>query len=125
MALPTIYAPSRQVVLTAYMADSSTVSSAWVQAPIHGYIVEGGSIAEAQVTGSANVITDGTAVSGLTWSIAASGAAGDVDSDTVPFQTATAKVKPGDSIEFISSGAGGGTVPTQFYCVIDRRGGGN
>ena len=127
MAYPVLYDPTKHVILTAIMTDVATASSAWIQCPVDGYIVEAGSIIETATTAAAAAITveiNGTAVTGLSWTIADASAAGAVDSDTVPLHTATALVKPGDSIEFISDGGGDTASVTNFYVVIRKIGAG-
>ena len=119
MALP-ITRPLDTIRVEAYMADSSTAGSAFTVAPCRGRIVKMGSIIHAAVTTADNASTseiNGTAITGGSWTIAYSGAAaGDVDT---AYPTAARDVNADDAIEFISDGAGSGTVPTTFFADIE------
>lgn len=109
-----------------YMADVSTgTPSAFVQSPLRGQITGFRSILHGALSGSNTVITlkvNGTAVTGATLTMAASGAAGDADEGTPTPGTTTAYVNPGDSIEFASGGeSDDGTVPAAFSVDISHR----
>lgn len=111
--------PLNVIRVFAYLADSSTAGSAFAIAPCRGKIVKMGSVINAAVTTADTAITSkigGTAITGGSWTIAFSGAAaGDVDT-AIP--TAANSVNEDDNIEFISDGAGSGTVPTTFFADI-------
>lgn len=118
MALPK-NRPLNIVRVYSYMADSSTAGSSFTVAPCRGKIVKMGSVIHAAVTTADTAITSkiaGTAVTGGSWTIAfTSAAAGDVDT-AIP--TGAFNVNEDDNIEFISDGAGSGTVPTTFFADI-------
>ncbi|WP_424630728.1 hypothetical protein [Bradyrhizobium sp. SYSU BS000235] len=103
----------------AHMADCSTPGSTFTAAPCRGRVMKMGSVTHAAVTTADNAITtriNGAAVTGGGWTIAFTGAAaGDVDT-VVPAGGNT--VNENDSIEFVSDGAGSGTVPTTFFADI-------
>ena len=107
--------------VSAYMADISTASSAFVVAPFRGKITRVYSVIYAAITGADAVWTleiNGTAVTGVSVTVANSGsAAGDMDSGT---PTALNYVSEGDRIEFVSDGASSTTSPTTFTAVIER-----
>jgi hypothetical protein len=111
----------KDVIVTAYMADVSTASSAFAAVPrgCRGKIIEMGSTIYAAITSADAAITSkisGTAVTGGAWTIANSGAAaGDVD---YAEPTAANVVAEYDKIEFISDGASSTTAPAMFYAVI-------
>lgn len=111
--------PFNVIRVYCHMADSSTAGSAFTVAPCRGKIVKMGSVIHAAVTTADTAITSkiaGTAITGGAWTIAFSGAAaGDVDT-AVP--TAAFYCNADDNIEFISDGAGSGTVPTTFFADI-------
>lgn len=111
--------PLNVIRVSCHMADSSTAGSSFVVAPCRGKIVKMGSVIHAAVTTADTAITSkiaGTAITGGGWTIAfTSAAAGDVDT-AIP--TAANFVKEDDNIEFISDGAGSGTVPTTFFADI-------
>lgn len=111
--------PLNIIRVTSYMADSSTAGSAFTVAPCRGKIIKMGSVIHAAVSTANNAITSkiaGTAITGGSWTIAfTSSAAGDVDT-AIP--TAANYVNEDENIEFISDGAGDGTVPTTFFADI-------
>lgn len=111
--------PLNVIRVFAHMADSSTAGSAFAVAPCRGKIVKMGSVIHAAVTTADTAITSkiaGTAITGGAWTIAFTGAAaGDVDTAT---PTAANDVVEDQNIEFISDGAGSGTVPTSFFADI-------
>lgn len=105
-----------------YNADQSTAGSAFSVAPCRGKVVLIGCVVHAAVSSAPNVLTAkiaGSSVTIPTWTTTtvsgAGGAAGDVV-EVVP--TAANFVNAGDNIEFISDGAGSGTVPTTYYADI-------
>jgi len=108
------------VELTAYMADVTVASSAWVISPIAGTItsIKGvlyGAIGAADEPITAKIA--GTAVTGgiATFTQAAS-AAGTVSSQAAP--TALKTVIAGQAIELSSAGASTGNVPAAFTVVV-------
>ena len=111
--------PLNIIRVFAHMADCSTAGSAFTAAPCRGRVVKVGSVVHAAVTTADNAITtriNGVAITGGGWTIAFTGAAaGDVDT-VIPASGNT--VNENDSIEFISDGAGSGTVPTTFFADI-------
>lgn len=115
-------APLTQAALTAYMADLSTASSAFVVCPWRGKIVKCYSSIYNAITGANSVWTvevNGTAVTGISVTVANSGsAAGDVDSGEPT--GSNHYVNPGDVIEFVSDGASSTTCPTTFTVLIER-----
>lgn len=120
MALP-VNRPLSEGIVTAYMADLSTASSAYTVAPWRGKIVRAYSTIGAAITVADAVWTmeiNGTAITGVSVTVANSGsAAGDVDTGT---PTAANTVNEGDTIEFVSDGASTTTCPTHFVAVIER-----
>jgi hypothetical protein len=63
---------------------------------------------------------NGTAITGVSVTVANSGSAGgDVDTGT-PTAVSTTYVNEGDTIEFVSDGASSTTAPTMFVAVIER-----
>jgi len=107
--------------VSAYMADLSTASSAFVVSPFRGTIKRAYSVIYNAITGANAVWTmeiNGTAITGVSVTVANSGsAAGDVDTGT---PTAANYVNEGDTIEFVSDGASSTTCPTTFVAVIER-----
>lgn len=122
MALPVPRSISEASV-SAYMADLSTASSAFTVAPFRGRIVRCYSVIYNAITGADAVWTveiNGTAVTGISVTVANSGsAAGDVDTG-LPTALSTTYVNEGDTIEFVSDGASSTTCPTMFVAVIER-----
>ena len=121
MALPQ-NRPLTEASVSAYMADLSTASSAFCVSPWRGKITRVYSVIGAAITGADAVWTveiNGTAVTGISVTVANSGsAAGDVDSDE---PTASDNyVNEGDVIEFVSDGASSTTSPVMFTAVIER-----
>lgn len=118
MALPN-NRPLNVIRVSTYMADSSTAGSSFAVAPTRGKIIKVGSIIHAAVTtANTNISTkiNGNAIAGGAFIIAFSGAAaGDVDT-AIPSGANT--VNEDDKIEFVSDGAGSGTVPTTFFADI-------
>lgn len=111
--------PLNVVRVYAYSADQSTASSAFAAAPCRGRIVKVGVINYAAVTIAPNVLTakiSTVAVTIPTWTVSHSGAAAGDVAEVAP--TAANNVVAGDKIEFISDGAGSGTVPCMYYADI-------
>jgi hypothetical protein len=112
-----------EATVCAYMADLSTASSAFVVAPFRGRIVRAYSTIYNAITVANAVWTmeiNGTAITGVSVTVAFSGsAAGDVDTGT-PTAVSTTYVNEGDVIEFVSDGASTTTCPTMFVAVIER-----
>jgi len=111
--------PFNIIRVFAYTADSSTAGSAFAVSPCRGKIIKMGSVTGAAVTTADTAITSkiaGTLVTGGAWTIAfTSAAAGDVDT-AIP--SGANSVNEDDNIEFISDGAGSGTVPTTYFADI-------
>jgi hypothetical protein len=122
MALP-VQRPLTEYHVSAYYADLSTAGSTFVVAPFRGRITRVYSVIHAAITGADAVWTmeiNGTAVTGVSVTVANSGsAAGDMDSDE-PTSLATSTVNEGDVIEFVSDGASSTTCPVTFTAVIER-----
>lgn len=102
-----------------YNADMSTAGSSFAVFPMRGKIVKMGVVAHTAVTTAPNVLTAkiaGTAVTLPTWTVTHSGAAA---GDVVEVVPSAANVgSEGNNIEFITDGAGSGTVPCTFYADI-------
>jgi hypothetical protein len=115
--------PLSEATVCAYMADLSTASSAFVVAPFRGRVVRAYSTIYNAITVANAVWTmeiNGTAITGVSVTVAFSGsAAGDVDTGT-PTAVSTTYVNEGDVIEFVSDGASTTTCPTMFVAVIER-----
>lgn len=113
--------PLSEASVSAYLADLSTASSAFVVSPWRGTLKRVYSvIANAITTADAvwTVEVNGTAVTGISVTVANSGsAAGDMDSDE---PTVVQAINEGDVIEFVSDGASSTTCPTTFVAVIER-----
>ena len=120
MALP-VNRPLSEASVSAYMVDISTASSAFVVSPWRGKITRVYSVISGAITGADAVWTleiNGTAVTGVSVTVANSGsAAGDVDSG-IP--TALNTVNEGDTIEFVSDGASSTAIIANFTAVIER-----
>jgi hypothetical protein len=102
-----------------YNADMSTAGSSFSSFPIRGKIVRIGVVAHAAVTTAPNVLTAkiaGTAITLPTWTVTHSGAAAGDVVEVVP--TAANIGAESNNIEFISDGAGSGTVPCTYYADI-------
>src|SRR3990167_8159413 len=121
MALPEPK-PIDRVYLTAYMTDVSTASSAWVTCPVRGYVKALRGELHAAITGADSVVTaeiNGTAITGISITVANSGsAAGDSYSD-VQTSLSTSFVNPGDSLEIVSDGASSTTVAMNWTWEIE------
>jgi hypothetical protein len=121
MALPQNQ-PLDRVYLSAYMADVSAASSAWVASPVRGYIKRIRGILHGAITGADSTITaeiNGTAITGISITVAnTSSAAGDSYSDE-PTALSTSFVNPGDDIEIISNGNSSTTMPMSWTVEIE------
>jgi hypothetical protein len=105
--------------VSSYNADMSTAGSSFAVAPTRGKIVKLGVVAHAAVTTAPNVLTAkiaGTAITIPTWTVTHTGAAAGDVVEVVP--SAANLVADGNNIEFISDGAGSGTVPCTYYADI-------
>ena len=115
--------PLSEVYVSAYMADLSTASSAFVTAPCRGTIKRAYSVIYNAITAADAVWTmeiNNTAITGVSVTVAQSGsAAGDVDTGT-PTALSTQRVVEGDRIEFVSDGGSTTTCPVMFTAVIER-----
>lgn len=111
-----------RVYLSANLVDISTASSAFVVSPVRGRIVKAWSVIYGAITSADAVWTmeiNGTAITGVSVTVANSGsAAGDVDSGT-PTSETTNRVNPGDTIEFVSDGASSTAIAATFVVAID------
>lgn len=111
------------VYLTQRILDAGTASSIWVASPVAGVIRKVSTILHAAISGADEVVTmevNGTAVDGLSITIANSGsAAGDVDSDTPTYGHASTVVAVGDKLEIINSGASTGTALVTVLLEIE------
>jgi hypothetical protein len=120
MALP-VPRPISETQVSAYLADISAASSAFTVAPCRGRIVRAYSTIYNAITGADAVWTmeiNGTAITGVSVTVANSGSAGgDVDTGN---PTALNVVNEGDTIEFVSDGASSTTCPAMFVAVIER-----
>lgn len=117
--------PIDEVYLTIELTDVSTASSAWVVSPLVGVITRVQTILHSAISAGDAVCTleiNGTAVDGLSITIAQSGsAAGDVDSDTPTAAHATTDVAVGDKIELVSDGGSTTAARVTAIVTISRR----
>jgi hypothetical protein len=121
MALPENQ-PLNEIVVSAYLADLSTASSAYAVAPCRGKVIKAWSVIQGTVPTTADCTwsleINNVAVTGSTATVTVSGAAaGDVDVST---PTGANDVNQGDTIEFKSAGESSATVPTMFYALIRK-----
>jgi hypothetical protein len=119
MPLPESY-PLNEVIVSAYLPDLSTASSAYAVSPVRGRIVEAWSVIQGTVPTTLDCTwsleINNVAVTGSTATVTVSGAAaGDVDVST---PTALNFVNEGDTIEWRSLGESSATVPVMFYARI-------
>jgi hypothetical protein len=121
MALPE-NRPVDRVYVSAYMADVSTASSAFVTSPVRGYVKKiRGELYNAITVADANITAEinGTAVTGIAIVVATAGsAAGDTYADE-PTSLSTSFVNPGDSLEIVSDGGSTTTAPMTWTWEID------
>jgi hypothetical protein len=123
MALP-LNRPLNIVRVFAYNADISTAGSSFATMPARGKVVLLGCVIHAAVTTAPNVLTAKIGVSGAagtsitipTWTQSHTSSAAGVVQEVVPSAVNTADA--GNNIEFISDGAGSGTVPATYYADI-------
>lgn len=118
MALPEVR-PLTVTRVFSYNSDMSTAGSSFAVAPLRGKIIKVGVVAHAAVTTAPNVLTAkiaGTAITLPTWTVTHSGAAAGDIVEVTP--SAANEVVAGQNIEFITDGAGSGTVPCTFYADI-------
>lgn len=118
MAL-TVNRPLNIIRVSSYNADMSTAGSSFAVFPCRGKIVTLGVVAHAAVTTAPNVLTAkiaGTAITIPTWTVTHSGAAAGDVVEVVPTGANNGVVQ--QNIEFITDGAGSGTVPCTFYADI-------
>ena len=111
--------PLNVIRVHAYAADQSSASSSFATFPCRGRIVKLGVVNYAAVTTAPNVLTAkiaGTAITHPTWTVTHSGAAAGDVVEVVP--SAANRGVEGQNIEFISDGAGSGTVPCNYYADI-------
>ncbi len=114
MANPTV--PFSRFPYCVTMTDASTASSAFVTFDRDGVVSAVYGVAGGVTSGSDNAVTfklnHGSAITGFTATVVtASAAIGDKITATVPRNVA---VVAGDSLEIVSDGAGGGTVPVAW-----------
>jgi len=103
------------------MTDVSTASSAWTVAPEAGTLTDVKTVIETAVTSANATLTyelDGTAVTGISITVATGGAAGDVDTDTA---TAANTVTENMAMELISDGASSTASVLTAVTTIERR----
>lgn len=118
MALP-LPRPLNVIRVFAYNSDQSTAGSSFAVFPHYGKIVLIGVVNHAAVTTAPNVLTAKIATVAVTiptWTVTHSGAAAGDIVEVVP--TAANIGNAGQNIEFISDGAGSGTVPCTYYADI-------
>lgn len=118
MALPNPR-PLDVIRVHSYNADISAAGSSFAVFPCRGKIVKLGVVAHAAVTTAPNVLTAkiaGTAITIPTWTVTHSGAAAGDVVEVAP--TAANDGVEAQNIEFITDGAGSGTVPCTFYADI-------
>lgn len=118
MALPTPR-PLNIIRVFSYNADMSTAGSSFSVSPCRGKVIRIGVVAHAAVTTAPNVLTAKIATVAVTiptWTVTHSGAAAGDVVEVVP--TAANNINEGQNIEFISDGAGSGTVPCTYYADI-------
>jgi hypothetical protein len=123
MALP-VNRPLNVVRVFSYTADMSTASSAFSVAPCRGKIILLGCVIHAAVTTAPNVLTAkigvsgsaGTAITIPTWTQSHTSSLAGTVAEVVP--SGANLIDQGNNIEFISDGAGSGTVPTTYYADI-------
>ena len=111
--------PLNVIRVFSYNGDMSTAGSSFAVFPIRGKVVKVGVVAHAAVTSAPNVLTAkiaGTAITIPTWTVTHSGAAAGDIVEVVP--TAANVGAQNVNIEFITDGAGSGTVPCMFYADI-------
>lgn len=114
--------PAEWFTVSAYLADLSTAGSAFTVAPCRGYIKTARSVIENAITVADATWTleiNGTAVTGVSVTVANSGsAAGDVD-EGIPTSLSTSLVNEGDAIEFVNAAGSTTTCPVRFHAVIE------
>lgn len=123
MALP-LNRPLNVIRVFAYNADISTAGSSFASMPARGKVVLLGCVIHAAVTTAPNVLTAKIGVSGAagtsitipTWTQSHTSSAAGVVQEVAPSAVNTADA--GNNIEFISDGAGSGTVPATYYADI-------
>lgn len=118
MALPNPR-PLNIVRVHSYNSDMSTAGSSFAVFPCRGKVVKIGVVAHAAVTTAPNVLTAkiaGTSVTLPTWTVTHSGAAAGDVVEVVP--SGANFGNESQNIEFISDGAGSGTVPCTYYADI-------
>jgi hypothetical protein len=123
MALP-VNRPLNIVRVHSYNADISTAGSSFAAMPVRGKIVLLGCVIHAAVTTAPNVLTAkigvsgaaGTAITIPTWTQSHTSSAAGVVQEVTPSGANLADA--GNNIEFISDGAGSGTVPATYYADI-------
>lgn len=123
MPLP-INKPLNVIRVTSYNADISTAGSSFATFPCRGKIINIGCVIHAAVTTAPNVLSAkigvsgaaGTAITLPTWTQSHTASAAGVVAEVVP--SAAFQGDTGNNIEFISDGAGSGTVPATYYADI-------
>lgn len=121
MALP-INRPLNVIRVFSSNADMSTAGSSFSVAPCRGKVCKVGVVGHAAVTTAPNVLTakiGGVAVTLPTWTATAVAGAGGTAGDVVEvIPTGANDINESQNIEFISDGAGSGTVPCTYYADI-------
>lgn len=103
----------------AYMADICTAGSVFIQAPYSGVIEKIICTPQADVTSADNIITlelDGVAASGASITVPSTG----TSTGVAYTDSGSWAVTKDQMIEFVSDGAGSGTVPAMFQAIIRK-----
>jgi hypothetical protein len=121
MALPEPK-PFDRVYVSAYMADVSAASSAFVASPVRGYVKSLRGELYNAITGADSTVTaeiNNTAITGISITVVnTSSAAGDSYVD-YPTSLSTSFVNPGDSLEVVSNGNSSTTAPMTWLWEIE------
>jgi hypothetical protein len=120
MALTVNHPLLKEARPTVLLADSAAVTTAYVRAPVRGFITElnatSGAAVDATRAITCSIITGGTTTAITGGSISMTTAAAGVVYTAVP--TGANYVNEDDVIVFASDGAGSTSCPTQFDAVI-------
>ena len=105
--------------LQGVIANAASAETAWVAVGVSGDITRFDTVIEGQITGTAATVTlqtsAGTTIASVT--IATGGAAGDVDSDTSPANTA---VTAGTALKVVNTGGSTGAQRVWFTITVDN-----
>jgi hypothetical protein len=122
MALPTNH-KFTEVQAEAYSPSvGASPVTAYTRAPFRGKIIKLGAVLYGTLTGDATVACtiNGTAVTGGTLTLTASGSAGGSTFTAIP--TAAFNVNEDDYISFPPSGGNGTSIAAAFFAVVDKAG---